>query len=284
MNPENEQKTVDETIEDAPVEEAEVEEEQTEAEEVEPEQTEEEESTLAEDALSEIDEVEDDPKDAVIGGFRKQLRESEIQVAELRGRIEELKPKEPEPKKEVVKSPMDLALEKAAEEQGVDVDEAELVVTGKLHREQQDFDRNQRQQQQETTTKEQSDDLASKAFVKAGITMNVEAMGKGLGFKDIMSQIEGKGLVTAADMTWLASKSDGMDGFYEKLYDFSKKAILSAGGEAAEILQANITAHSQDNEKKLKKLPEKKKVLTREKIIAEATSVTDAHLINIMNA
>ncbi len=244
-----------------------------------------EESSPAQDALdeaSEAEKLEVDPKDAVIGDFRKQLRESELIVAELKGQIEASKPKEKEPEPEVVKSPMDIALEEAAKEQGVDIDEAEVVMTGKLNREQKAFEVKQREQQTATSTKEQSDAQSSAAFITAGETMNAKAMGEGLDFKTIITAADE--LVSKADMTWLASKSKDYVDFYDRYYKFAVKQIIEAGGENAEILQAKIKAHSQAKPKEEE--PEKKPVPTKKRIIetTKAISVQEAQVNSIMNA
>lgn len=281
MGTENEQK-VEEPIEDSKVDETPVDE--TPADETPAGEPKEEESTLAQDALDEASETEKpevDPKDAVIGDFRKKGREKDLLIENLKGQIEATKPKPEVKEKEVIKSPMDLALEKAAEEQGVSVDEAEVTLTGKLNREQKAFETEQRATQTATTTKEQSDAAANTAFATAGETMNTEAMGKGLDFNTIIEQ--SGDMVTPEDMKWLASKSKSYADFYKRLYKFSLDAIIEAGGDNAKILQAQVKAHSQAN-KKIEKKPEKPEVPKRKVILETATTVGEAHVNQIMSA
>ncbi len=280
MDTENEQ-----NVEETQDEETKAEESQTET--TEAEETQDEESTLAEEALSEASdekaEEKVDPKDAVIGDFRKQLRESELMVAELKGQVETLKPKPKEPEKEVIKSPFDLAAEKAearAKEDGLTADDAEVTFTPKLLREQAAFDKEQRETQAVTQTEKQTQDDFNKAFVTAGETMDAKAMGEGLDFNTI---IEFSGdLVTKQDHTWLATKSKDWPDFCKRLYKFAIDAINEAGGENAKDLQAKIEAHSQV--KKETKKPEKKEVPTKEEIIEKASTVAEAHLNAIANA
>ncbi len=267
------------------------EETQEETKESQTEETQTEESTPAEDALTETSEksVEDlqaelekaeAEKNTAFGARRQEKREFETQIANLNGQIEALKPQE---KRDVtvVKSPFDLAAEKAekqAIEDGLTTEEAEVTFTPKLLREQQAFDAKQREEQTATTTKTQSDAQSNAAFEVATETMNTEAMGEGLDFKTIIEQ-SGE-LVTKADMEWLGSKSKSYADFYKRLYDFSVKAIIGTGGTEAKALQAKIKAHSQV--KTEEKKPEKKKVPTQKEILEVATTVNEAHINSLM--
>lgn len=245
-----------------------------------------EESTSAEEALEEASEAEKpetDPKDAVIGDFRKKLRESELMTANLRGQIEAAKPKPKEEVAEVSKSPFDLAADEAEAQVKLDggkAEDAEVIFSPKLLREQAAFEKQQREQQSAATTREQSNAASSAAFGVAGETMNVEAMGEGLDFNTIIT--EAGELVTEADMKWLASKSKDYPDFYKRLYEFSTEAITKAGGAQAADLQTRIKAHSQA--KTTEKEPEKKVVATRKEIIAKAKTamtIQDAQVQNI---
>ena len=245
------------------------------------------EPTLAEQALAEVSEEsveKPDPKDAVIGGFRKELRESQKMIADLNSQVEALKPKEKEP--EPVKSPYELAAEKAAEEQEVSVDEAEVTVTGKLLKEQQAFERKQQESQTTVITQKQAEQTLHNEFVKAGEVMDVKAMGEGLDFKSVMEMSEG--LITQEEMAGIIAKvkktaktPEGIyPEFYKRLYGYAVKEIVEAGGENAKNLRAAIKNHSQAKTKL--KTPEKPVVPKREEIIGKATSVHDAHLNSLM--
>lgn len=102
-----------------------------------------EEAKLAQEALEATPEaapevpaaVEPDPKDAVIGQFRRELRETREQLAQVQAAT-----------KPVVKSPLELA----AEEQGVSVEQ--VTIDGRLYQKQKEFENKQAQAQSEEQT------------------------------------------------------------------------------------------------------------------------------------
>jgi hypothetical protein len=174
-----------------------------------------------------------DPKDAVIGDFRRQLREKEQQLRELQSQRETTQA-------QAQMSPLELAA--AKQECSVD----EVVIDGKLYREQQAFERQQEQraaQQQELQVFEESSRLAY-------ATMTDAVMGKGLGL-DSLAQMGGHLLTDGDKMDIIkAGKNCG-----NEIHDRLKYRILQAGGTSADILRANL-ANARRTHTKAK--PEKK--------------------------
>lgn len=195
---------------------------------------------LAKEALEATEEPpEVDPKDAVIGGFRRNLRDAELRAARAEGALtaQQVKPLE--------KSPIELA----AEEQKVSVDE--VVIDGKLLRKHEAWkaDQAQNQAQQQATRDYQS---GSEAAV---LMMTDENLGEGLGVEALARL--GEHLLTAQDQEeiFLAGKKCGTV-LYKKL----KERILEVGGTNAQELQKRLkpTQAKPKDGPKTPKTPEEK--------------------------
>lgn len=184
-----------------------------------PEEKPPEDENLAKEALEATEESEVDPKDAVIGGFRRDLRASELEAARLRGQLEaqQTRPKE--------KSPIELA----AEERGVSVDEVDI--NGKLYKEQQAWERSQAESQ---VQQKQFDDYRSGSEA-ALLTMTDETLGEGLGLESI-ARI-GDHLLTDQDRQKIFSAGKNCGSV---LYKTLKERILEAGGANAQELQKRL--------------------------------------------
>ena len=174
---------------------------------------------LAKEALEATEEPEVDPKDAVIGDFRRKLRASELQTAQLQGRMEAQQAKPPEP------SPLELA----AKEQECSVDDVDI--NGKLYKAQQAWEKNQAGNQ---ARQQQLDDYQAGSEA-AALAMTDENLGEGLGV-ETLAKI-GEHLLTVQDQEeiFLAGKKCGTV-LYKKL----KERIIEAGGTVAQELQKRL--------------------------------------------
>lgn len=208
---------------------------------------------LAKEALEVTEEKpEVDPKDAVIGGFRRSLREAELRAARAEGA---LAAKAAAP---LEKSPLELA----AEEQGVSVDE--VSVDGKLLNKEIEF----RQKQTEANAQQQQMQDYQAGSEAAGLAMTDENLGEGLGVTALAKL--GEHLLTDQDQEeiFLAGKKCGTV-LYKKL----KKRIQEAGGAEAQELQKRLKP--QKSQSKPKKEQQKKADETESKP-PEAEEILDA--------
>jgi len=180
----------------------------------------EEDTDLAQAALDETAEKpEVDPKDAVIGGMRRDLRASERERYRLQGQLEAQQAKPPEP------SPIELA----AKEQEKPIDE--VIIDGKLYKEQQAWEQKQATAR---TQQQQLDDFRSGSEA-AVLTMTDETLGEGLGLESLREI--GEHLLTEQDQreVYAAGKKCGAV-LYKKL----KERILDGGGTNAQELQKRL--------------------------------------------
>jgi hypothetical protein len=204
---------------------------------------------LAEAALQLTD--EHDPKDAVIGGFRRKLRDAELENARLQG-IMEAQKKPPETEK----SPVELA----AEEQEVSVDD--VVIDGKLLKQQRQWEKQQEKKEQEQNYRREFE----QAGVKALEEMSDEVYGEGLGLASLNDL--GKGLLTRGDLVdiYEAGKNCGKVMMQKLRY-----RIIEVGGEKkAELLKRVKTHKSQTSKKQEDKGKSERKVPTQEDVLERA--------------
>lgn len=198
------------------------------------------EEDLAQAALDETEEKpEVDPKDAVIGGMRRKLRDAEMAKARAEGELAARQAGPPE------KSPLELA----AEEQGVSVDE--VSVDGKLLNKEIEF----RQKQTEARTQQQQFDDYKAGTEAASLSLTDEILGEGLGVEALGRT--GEHLLTDDDRRtiYAAGKNCGT-----VLYGLLKKRILEAGGPAAQALQNRLNPTTKPKEEPKPKPKPKAKV------------------------
>lgn len=202
-----------------------------------------------------------DPKDAVIGGFRRQLREAELRAARAEGALAAKTVAPPE------KSPIELA----AEEQGVSVDE--VMIDGKLLRKHEAWKADQagNQARQQATQDYQAGSEA------ALLAMTDENLGEGLGLESLAKV--GEHLLTDQDHQeiFMAGKKCGTM-FYKKL----QERILEANEKGTEELCKRLKPQkSQLKPKKPQKKPdETKPELPSAEVILDAPS---AHIGQIFD-
>lgn len=160
-----------------------------------------------------------DPKDAVIGDFRRKLRTSEIETARLQGQLQAQQAGPPE------KSPLELA----AIEQEKPLDE--VIIDGKLYKEQVAWE----QKQATARTQQQAAQDYQSGSEAASLAMTDEILGEGLGVEALGKL--GEHLLTDTDHReiFMAGKNCGT-----VLYKALKKRILEAGGVAAQELQKRL--------------------------------------------
>jgi hypothetical protein len=209
--------------------------------------TAEEEAALeAEEALKETEEAaaedEADPKDAVIGEFRRKARDLEIEKARLEGELEARKALQTETKDEVApeKSPLELAEEAWLEENG-DMDG--FAMSGQLYREQKAFDDAKVQRERETeTAKTVETTMASTASELQAGELSPEAVGEGLDLKSMCAL--GDKYLDKWDNGKLADiqATKGTKAALTHAYKILKTRILEAGTEDTQTLQKAIAA------------------------------------------
>ena len=200
---------------------------------------------------SEKEKPEADPKDAVIGDFRRKLRDSELEAATLKGKLEAQteKAKDEEPPK----SPLEIA-EAAYIQADIDAGgEGSLdgfAMTGDLYRKQRAFD--DAQAESKTTTEKQKQ--VNVALTQAAESLqegdlSVEKAGKGLDLKTIADM--GDPLLTRGDEVDLLDiqASRGHTAAVKAAYKIMLRRILSAGGEDAKALKVAINAKSKSQTK-----------------------------------
>ena len=197
----------------------------------------------AEEALKETEE-DADPKDAVIGEFRRKARDLEIEKARLEGELEARKTLQTETQKEVApeKSPLEIAEAAYIEENG-DLDG--FAMTGGLYREQQAFDRAADQKEREVAEsgKVKSTMELTAANLQEG-DLSPEKAGEGLDLKSMCSM--GDKYLTRGDNLDLADiqAKRGTAVALKEAYSIMKRRILLSGTEDAAALQKAIDAKS----------------------------------------
>lgn len=175
-----------------------------------------------------------DPKDAVIGGFRRQLREAELRAARAEGALQAKSAAPPE------KSPLELA----AEQQGLSVNE--VIIDGKLYREQQLWEKGQAANQ--AHLKQVQDYQAGSDA--ALLAMTDENLGEGLGLESLATL--GEHLLTDNDRQEIfnAGRKCGTV-LYKKL----KQRIAESGGTEAAELQKRLKPQGKSQLKPKKEQP-----------------------------
>ena len=209
------------------------------------------EKSEAELALEATEEPEEkppavDPKDAVIGGMRRELRDAENRLARAEGRLEaKATPQEPE------KSPLELARDAQSKEVGHEVPLSEVVFDGKLHLEQRAWER---RQDEAATQQRQTNDFQT-AAIYAERTMTDAVHGQGLGLQSL--QVLGAHLLTQGDKLdiYHSGKNCG-----KVTMERLKYRILQAGGANATELRGSLNARKTQTKPKTEEPAPKKKV------------------------
>lgn len=203
-----------------------------------------------------------DPKDAVIGDFRRKLRDSEIEKARLEGELEARKDLVT-PKTEAPKSPLEIAeaayLEENESMQG-------FTMSGELYREQKAFEEKQAAKQAAAESQEQS----SSALMNAAEELQEDELseakkGKGLDLQSI-SNLGDKHL-TRGDRYDLADikARKGSKAALREAYKIMVRRTLDAGGDDAKALKLAVsTKKVKKSQTKPKKKPTNIDALTTE--------------------
>ena len=232
-----------------------------------------EEEEPVEEKESEKEKPEADPKDAVIGDFRRKLRDSELEAATLKGKLEAQTEKAKDEKPP--KSPLEIAEAAYIEENG-DLDG--FAMTGDLYRKQRAFD--DAQAESKTTTKEQKQTNVALSQAAESLQegdLSVKMAGKGLDLKTIAKI--GDPLLTRGDMVDLADTQNdkGHTAAVKAAYKIMLRRILSAGGEDAKALKVAINAKSKSQTKPKPKLKPDIDALTTEGEEEPGEAETDTH-------
>jgi hypothetical protein len=207
-------------------------EESVEGEEAEEAEEKDEEQSKEESDEKEKSEKEVDPKDAVIGEFRRKLRDQEIENARLQGAIEAMQTiGQKTEKAPVEKSPLQKAKEQYVEEYG-SLDGFNITVD--LYEAQETWKEEQVQKKAET---ERRTSLDQKATQIADTDYTAEKMGQGLDYRSIV--IPGQRYLTEKHLQLIAATSavEGTEAAIRKTYELCKDALLKAGGPRAEAIK-----------------------------------------------
>ncbi len=203
-----------------------------------------------EEEAPEEEKPEVDPKDAVIGDFRRQNRELDLKNARLEGELEARKSMATTAA-EPVKSPLEKAEAAYVEENG-DLDG--FAMNGELYRQQRAFDDEKVAKKSATEKEEQSQTTMARSVtaLQQG-EFSAEKVGAGLDFNSIVSL--GQGYLDKADLMKIEiiSTRDGVEAATRKAYELCKDAILAAGNEDSKLLKNAINIQSKKSQTKPKK-------------------------------
>ena len=179
-----------------------------------------------------------DPKDAVIGDFRRKLRDEELKTAKLEGEIEARKSIQVKPE-EVVKSPLDLA-EAAWLEEHDDLDD--FTMDGVLYRRQRAFDEEQAEKKAGTTEQTKIDNAAIQAEedLLAG-ELSEAQRGQGLDLRTVAGI--GTQYLTKGDKLDIADivQSRGSKAGLKEAYNRMVQRTLAAKNEDSKLLENAIS-------------------------------------------
>jgi hypothetical protein len=205
------------------------------------------ESSETEEAEEEEPEV--DPKDAVIGDFRRRLRDKELEAARLQGQLEARKEFQAT-KTEPEKSPLQIAME----EEGVDHPD-DLAKPFSVLMEQQKWEKERDAALATTQAAESSKAAASRALSEAMAgDFSAEKLGAGLDFDSVTAM--GDKYLDEADLMKIdiIGQKHGVNAAIKKTYDLCKDAILNANNQDSKTLQAFIDWKGKSQPKPKKKL------------------------------
>lgn len=177
-----------------------------------------------------------DPKDAVIGEFRRKNRETELENARLKGQLEERKSMATEKPTEKVLSPLDKA-EAAYVEQYGELPEGGLPMTGNLHREQVAFENKIAAEKTAATQKETAKTTSERAVsVARADTFSEENMGKGLDIDTVVNL--GQPYLTSGNALDIeeAGRKDGINAAIALSYKLCKNAVLAQNNADTKLL------------------------------------------------
>lgn len=199
-----------------------------------PEEKPDEEATAAAEAL---EETEEKPTDETVPlkTFLAMKSDLKTQIDNLAGQVQATQAMSVKAEKTETPAPKS-PLELEAEEQECSVDE--VPMTGRLYREQAEFDARQAAATQEAATEKASQEGRAASFRDAVTELNVDKMGEGLDFRAIV--VMGEKLLTKGETLDINSSEN----FGQSLYDKCFSAIQVRGtAEQKAALQSRIDAH-----------------------------------------
>lgn len=207
------------------------------------------ESETTEAEESEETEEEVDPKDAVIGGFRRKNRDLELENAKLQGQLGERQSIGDAPV-EVVKSPLDKAKEAYIKENG---DLGGFSFTVELYEQNEVFKAEQSQKKITVTAQEQANRTSNAIAEDLQENELSEAVkGKGLDFVSI--QTIGGQYLTKGDELDISniSRTKGTKAALKEAYNILVRRTLTAGTADSKILQKAISVKAGKSQPKPK--------------------------------
>jgi hypothetical protein len=175
---------------------------------------------------AEAEALQADPKDAVIGQFRREKRDLELENAKLQGELEARKSLQTD-QTQKVKSPLELAEDAYTEEYG-SLDG--FAMSGELYRQQEAW--KDKQTAQKTTETQESSAMQEvnreKAVLQNG-DLSPEKAGAGLDFKSVIDN--GQDYLDEADVlkVKLVKQKLGTNAGLRKAYDLCKQALIDNG-------------------------------------------------------
>ncbi len=209
-----------------------------------------EDESKTEEETSEEKKPDADPKDAVIGDFRRKLRDEEIKTARLESELtvrKELQTTAAEPEK----SPLELAEAAYVKENG---DIEGFAISPSLYRQQRTFEVTEAASKAATEKSEHAGtDLERAAQELQDGDFSPEKMGKGLDLQTVFNMADT--LLTRGDRVDIADvqQTRGTAAALKEAYRIGKTRILAAGGEDAKVLQNAINTSKSKSQTKPKK-------------------------------
>ena len=196
-----------------------------------------------------VAEEEVDPKDAVIGDFRRKLRASELENARIQGQLEARKELQTKVVEEVPKSPLEIA-EDAFREANGNLDG--FAMTGELYRQEKAFD------DAKTASKASTDQQmqTSTSLEQVGLTLqqsDLSVENKGVGL-DLQSVSKFDSHLTRGDKVDLQDYNaiHGTEATVRKYYDMVIKRTLAAGDTDSTLIKNAIKVKTQTKPTKVK--------------------------------
>ena len=203
------------------------------------------EDTDAEEALAAVEEEDVDPKDAVIGEFRRKARDLEIENARLQGEVEARKELGlPAKEAEAPKSPLEIAEAAYVEENG-DLDG--FAMSGDLYRKQEAF----KDAQHSVEAAKKTETVMETTAVKLqNDELSPEKAGEGLDLRSVCAM--GDKYLTRGDNIDLSDTQakHGTEAALKQAYAVMKRRILESGTDDAKTLSAALAKGKAQQPKK----------------------------------
>ncbi len=159
-------------------------------------------------------------------------------------------------------------LEQARIDQDVD-SEDEVVMDGKIYREQREFERKQDQATTEAATAESSKvdpeiTKTQQALQESLLEMSAEVMGAGLDFQSVYTMATQGNLLSEAALNFLKEESTDYKDFYKRVYDFSIDKLSNSETSTGKLIKARVEARKTQTETKDEVKTSKKKTIIEE--------------------